>query len=88
MPAIERFGAEAEVVRAGEVMALDVEAADPARESLWYKCFTGSGELWLSDGRPVYRHTAPGPADVELYAVAPGRGAVRERLVVPGEAVD
>jgi len=64
MPAIERFGAEAEVVRAGEVMALDVEAADPARESLWYKCFTGSGELWLSDGRPVYRHTAPGPADV------------------------
>ena len=80
LPVIERFSAEAEVLQPGETVALDIRAADPAEESLWYKCFTPSGELWLSQGRPVYRHTTDGPARVNLYAVAPGRGAAHRRL--------
>lgn len=86
LPAIERFRAQVEALGPGEVVPLEVQASDPAREPLWYKAFTGSGELWLSEGRPVYHHTSPGPADINLYAVAPGRGAAHERLVVPGRA--
>jgi hypothetical protein len=85
LPAIEQLRAERDVVRPGEAVALEVTAVDPMREPLWYKAFTSSGELRLSEGRPVYRHTAAGPPSISVYAVAPGRGAARRDLKLSSE---
>lgn len=80
LPAIRSLRATAPAVRAGERVALTLEAAETAGEPLVYKFFTPTGELSLEDDQVVYRHGAGGPAQVETYAIAAGRGASRRVL--------
>jgi hypothetical protein len=56
-----------------------LEAEDPWHEPLIYKCFSSSGEVSMSEGELVYRHSG-GPAEIDVYAVAPGRGAAHRPL--------
>jgi hypothetical protein len=80
VPEISRLAAEPATIARGESAALEVSAADPLREPLWYKCFTTSGTLRLRNGRPVYEHTSDSPPQLSVYAVAPGRGAASQDL--------
>ena len=78
-PEIERFAAPEGLARRRRV-PLELKARDPRERPLWYKCFASSGRLSVSQGQLVYEHTAPGPPDVTVYAIAPSGAATKRRL--------
>jgi hypothetical protein len=67
-------------VRRGTTVPLEIAAEDPLGEAMYYKVFSSSGSVTREEGRLLYRHEAAGSPQVELFAVAPGRGAVRRSL--------
>jgi hypothetical protein len=84
-PEIQRFAAPTGRIPRGRAMPLKLETRDPKERPLWYKCFSSSGSLRVSDGTLLYAHTAPGPPDVTVYAIAPSRAVVSQRLAVSDE---
>jgi hypothetical protein len=78
-PTIREFRGARATARRGELIPLTLEAEDPWHEPLIYKCFSPSGEVSMSEGELVYRHSG-GPAEIDVYAVAPGRGAAHRPL--------
>jgi hypothetical protein len=78
-PEIRRF--DLQRAPKGGLAALQLEAADPARRELMYKLFSRSGEVFREDDRLLYRSSAPGAQEIEIYATAvDGRATTEARL--------
>ena len=83
LPMADRRDLAARTMPRGTSVALDIDAQDREHRALWYKAFSPSGDLWLSEGRPIYEQMTDGPTDVTLYAMASGHGAARRSLELP-----
>jgi hypothetical protein len=84
-PEIRRFAVQTRDLPLGRAMPLELETRGPKERPLWYKCFSSSGSLRVTEGTLVYEHTRPGPPDVTVYAIAPSQAVVSERLTLGDE---
>ncbi len=79
-PIIRRFQAANEVVRTGTSVPLDVEASDPRNRPVYYKFFSGLGEVTEHDGRLRYQSQSAGSETITLFVVNANREVARQAL--------
>jgi len=80
VPEIRRFAMSEQDVPIQGVVRLEVEAADPLDRPLWYKFYSSNGEVFLADGKLVYRAATTGTQTVTIYAIYENGGAATETL--------
>lgn len=66
--------------RQADLEVLEIEATDPLARPLWFKFFSGKGEVLLVGGEPVYRPPAEGPREITLFAINSDRAAASRTL--------
>ncbi len=86
VPGIQRFKTTRMDIRVGESVPLEIEASNlpiletfiplkrknsaQPEQAFYYKFFSSVGEVFLEEGRPVYRSESSGPQELTVFSIA------------------
>lgn len=80
VPEIRSFRTPSKVFKINDSIPLELDASDPLERPLWYKFYSGQGEVFLEEGRLLYRSDIAGSNKIEVSAINANRGVASVEL--------